>query len=87
MLKEPSTYEIMRPQDVGFDKTDLVLGKHSGKAALADRAKTLGFDMSREQIVSVFEEFKKLADAKKELSDDDIKGLLEEELKKHPTST
>ena len=87
MLKEPSTYEIMRPQDVGFDKTDLVLGKHSGKAALADRAKTLGFEMTREQIVSVFEQFKKLADAKKELSDDDIKTLLQEELTKHPTST
>ena len=43
MLKERTTYEIMRPEDVGFAKTDLVLGKHSGRAALADRAKALGY--------------------------------------------
>ena len=47
MLKERTTYEIMRPEDVGFTKTDLVLGKHSGRAALADRLKTLGYDRSR----------------------------------------
>ncbi len=39
MLKEPRTYEIMRPEDVGLSKTDLVMGKHSGRAALADRAR------------------------------------------------
>ena len=43
MLKERTTYEIMLPEDVGFAKTDLVLGKHSGRAALADRAKALGY--------------------------------------------
>ena len=47
MLKERTTYEIMRPEDVGFAKTDLVLGKHSGRAALADRAKTLGYTLCR----------------------------------------
>ncbi|NLE36961.1 MAG: 2-isopropylmalate synthase, partial [Pirellulaceae bacterium] len=46
MLKERSTYEIMRPEDVGFAKTDLVLGKHSGRAALADRAKALGYHLA-----------------------------------------
>lgn len=80
MLKEPSTYEIMRPEDVGFEKTDLVLGKHSGKAALADRAKQLGFSLTREQLVSVFEEFKKLADEKKELDNADISRLIQNEL-------
>ena len=45
MLKERTTYEIMRPEDVGFAKTDLVLGKHSGRAALADRAKALGYHL------------------------------------------
>ena len=80
MLKERSTYEIMRPEDVGFAKTDLVLGKHSGKAALADRAKELGFALSREQLVQVFEKFKKLADEKKELDNADISRLIQEEL-------
>ena len=50
MLKERSTYEIMRPEDVGFADTDLVLGKHSGRAALADRAKQLGFTLTGEQL-------------------------------------
>jgi 2-isopropylmalate synthase len=77
MLKEPSTYEIMRPEDVGWTKTDLVLGKHSGRAALADRAKTLGFRLSAEQLQSVFEEFKKLADKKKDVYDGDIVALIE----------
>ncbi len=47
MLKERTTYEIMRPEDVGFATTDLVLGKHSGRAALADRVKALGYHAGR----------------------------------------
>ena len=77
MLKERSTYEIMSPEEVGFSKTDLVLGKHSGRAALADRAKTLGFELSPEQLVKVFEEFKVLADKKKEIYDGDIIALVQ----------
>lgn len=80
MLKEPSTYEIMRPEDVGFEKSDLVLGKHSGRAALADRARSLGFELSDEQLKRVFGEFKKLADKKKEITDDDIRQLIQAEL-------
>jgi 2-isopropylmalate synthase len=78
MLKERSTYEIMRPEDVGFTQTDLVLGKHSGRAALADRAKALGFTLTPEQLDDVFSEFKKLADKKKEIYDGDIAALIEE---------
>ena len=77
MLKEPSTYEIMRPEDVGFAKTDLVLGKHSGRAALADRAATLGYPLEGDDLKFVFEEFKKLADKKKEVYDADIVALVE----------
>ena len=77
MLKEPSTYEIMRPEDVGFAKTDLVLGKHSGRAALADRAKQLGFRLTGEQLQEVFAAFKELADKKKEVYDGDIAALIE----------
>jgi len=80
MLKERSTYEIMRPEDVGFTKTDLVLGKHSGRAALSDRAKALGYRITGEQLQSVFEEFKKLADKKKEIYDGDIVALIQHEM-------
>ena len=80
MLKEPSTYEIMRPEDVGIAKTDLVLGKHSGRAALADRARTLGYQLTGEQVQSVFDEFKKLADKKKEIYDGDIVSLIQQEI-------
>ena len=81
MLKEPSTYEIMRPEDVGFPKTELVLGKHSGRAALADRARALGFHLTGEQLQSVFEEFKVLADKKKEIYDGDIAALVKKAIR------
>ena len=81
MLKEPTTYEIMRPEDVGFSKTDLVLGKHSGRAALADRARTLGYRLTAEQLQTVFEQFKDLADKKKEIYDSDIAALVEQEIR------
>ncbi|MEQ8791081.1 MAG: 2-isopropylmalate synthase [Pirellulaceae bacterium] len=80
MLKERTTYEIMRPEDVGFAKTDLVLGKHSGRAALADRAKALGYSLTGEQLHAVFDAFKVLADKKKEVYDGDIAALVEERL-------
>ena len=80
MLKERTTYEIMLPEDVGFSKTDLVLGKHSGRAALADRAKMLGYRLTGEQIQLIFDEFKRLADKKKEIYDGDIVALIEQQL-------
>ncbi len=80
MLKERTTYEIMRPEDVGLSKTDLVLGKHSGRAALADRARALGFQLTGEQLQAVFEQFKLLADKKKEIYDGDIVALIQDEL-------
>ncbi|HZZ30141.1 MAG TPA: 2-isopropylmalate synthase [Pirellulales bacterium] len=80
MLKEPRTYEIMRPEDVGLSKTDLVLGKHSGRAALADRTRALGFHLTGEQLQTVFDEFKQLADKKKEIYDGDIAALCEQQI-------
>jgi 2-isopropylmalate synthase len=80
MLKERSTYEIMSPEDVGFSKTDLVLGKHSGRAALADRAKALGWTLTSEQLQEVFEQFKLLADKKKEIYDGDIIALVQQQI-------
>ena len=78
MLKNPTTYEIMRPEDVGFQKSDLVLGKHSGRAALADRAKFLGFDLNSEQLDILFDEFKKLADRKKQVFDADLIAIIDQ---------
>jgi 2-isopropylmalate synthase len=80
MLKERRTYEIMQPEDVGFQATDLVLGKHSGRAALSDRAKALGYTLTGEQLHVVFDEFKKLADKKKEIYDGDIIALIEQQM-------
>ena len=84
MLKERTTYEIMRPEDVGFAKTDLVMGKHSGRAALADRARALGFHLNAEQLQGVFEDFKKLADKKKEIYDGDLLALMKQQLHEVP---
>jgi 2-isopropylmalate synthase len=84
MLKERRTYEIMRPEDVGLERTDLVLGKHSGRAALADRATALGYRLSPEQLQTVFERFKVLADRKKEIYDGDIAALCEEQFAELP---
>jgi 2-isopropylmalate synthase len=76
MLKHHSTYEIMRPHDVGMSRTNLVLGKHSGRAALRERIKELGFELSDTELTRVFNEFKALADKKKELFDGDIEALV-----------
>ncbi len=80
ILKERTTYEIMRPEDVGLSITDLVLGKHSGRAALADRAKAMGYNLTGEQLDTVFEQFKVLADKKKEIYDADIVALIEQQI-------
>jgi len=80
MLKERSTYEIMRPEDVGFSKTDLVLGKHSGRAALADRARELGYRLTGEQLQVLFEQFKILADKKKNIFDGDVVALIQQQI-------
>jgi 2-isopropylmalate synthase len=80
MLKERSTYEIMRPEDVGLTMSDLVLGKHSGRAALADRAKALGYRLTGDQLNQVFREFKSLADRKKDIYDGDVAALIEQQI-------
>src|SRR5437764_10620069 len=67
MLKDRSTYEIMNPEDVGLPKTELVLGKHSGRHALRDRIQDLGYHLTDEQLMRVFESFKVLADRKKDI--------------------
>ncbi len=84
MLKERSTYEIMRPEEVGVPKTDLVLGKHSGRHALRDRVRELGFSLNDTQMETLFDDFKALADKKKEVYDEDIVVLIEKHIQDVP---
>jgi 2-isopropylmalate synthase len=76
MLKNRETYEIMRPEDVGVEKTQLVLGKHSGKHALRDRLNSLGYECDEAKIEELFPRFKALADKKKEVFDSDLDALV-----------
>jgi len=80
MLKERSTYEIMKPEDVGIPRTELVLGKHSGRHALKQRVADLGYHLTDEQLNRLFDEFKALADKKKDIYDADIEALAENQL-------
>jgi 2-isopropylmalate synthase len=77
MLAKSECYEIMRPEDVGWPKSDLVIGKHSGHHAIGDRAQTLGYELSPEQLEEVVQEVKKLADKKKQIFDDDLRMIIE----------
>jgi 2-isopropylmalate synthase len=82
VLKERSTYEIIMPEDVGFTGSGIVLGKHSGRHALAERLKELGFaDLTPPQIETINERFKALADKKKTIFDDDLISIVEDEFK------
>lgn len=80
VLKEPTTYEIMRPEDVGFSGVGLVLGKHSGRAALKDRLKQLGIDLNDKELLRAFDRFKDLCDKKKEVFDEDLIAIVEDEV-------
>ena len=75
VLKHTETYEIMKASDIGLDKNSIVLGKHSGKHAFKDKLLKLGFTLKSDEINEAFERFKILADAKKEIFDDDIRAL------------
>jgi 2-isopropylmalate synthase len=76
-LKNPSTYEIVSPASVGVPESRLVLGKHSGRHALKNRAEDLGYNLSREQLDALYERFTHLADNKKGLRNEEIAALLQ----------
>ncbi|MEI8345268.1 MAG: 2-isopropylmalate synthase [Candidatus Omnitrophota bacterium] len=84
LLKFRKTYEIMRPQDVGFGETHLVLGKHSGRHALAVRLSKLGYKLGDKELGVVFIQFKELADKKKEIFDDDLIAMVDQEISAAP---
>lgn len=81
ILKERSTYEIMRPEDVGFVGTGLVLGKHSGRHAFRVRLKHLGIELSDADVNKAFDRFKRVADQKKHVFDEDLMAIVEDEIK------
>ena len=76
MLQHASTYEIMRPEDVGLATSSLVLGKHSGRHAFRDRLVELGFELDEFETNRAFQEFKKLADKKKDIYDGDLESIV-----------
>ena len=84
MLKNPMTYEIMRPEDIGLSTTKLVLGKHSGRHALRDRLKDMGYELSEEELQIVFGKFKQLADKKKHVMDEDLEAIVNEGVLRTP---
>ena len=76
MLKHAGTFEIMKPEDIGLTETNLVMGKHSGRAALRKKVSDLGFNLGDNQLQDLFVRFKALADRKKEVYDEDLLALL-----------
>ncbi len=80
MLKNPMTYEIMKPETIGLNRSSLVLGKHSGRHALRERLKALGYDLSDEELKTVFKRFKEIADKKKHVVDEDLEVIVTEDV-------
>lgn len=80
ILKERTTYEIMTPESVGIGRTNLVLGKHSGKHALNNRLESLGYHLDDQEQLKVFGRFKDLCDKKKEVYDADLEAIVLEEV-------
>ncbi|MGE5257264.1 MAG: 2-isopropylmalate synthase [Hyphomicrobiales bacterium] len=78
VLKNPMTYEIMKPETIGLSASKLVLGKHSGRHALKTHLKDLGYDLSDEEMKLVFSKFKELADKKKHVMDEDLEAIVTE---------
>ncbi len=84
MLKNPMTYEIMKPEDIGLSTNKLVLGKHSGRHALREHLKDMSYDLSDEELKIVFKKFKALADKKKHVMDEDLEAIVNEGVLRTP---
>jgi 2-isopropylmalate synthase len=80
MLKHTQTYEIMVPESVGVKQTSLVMGKHSGRHAFVHKLEELGYKLAGNQLEDAFVRFKALADRKKQVYDEDIEALVDEEI-------
>ena len=82
LLKEKSTYEIMRPESIGLTQSKMVMGKLSGRHAFRQRLEELGYKLSETEINHAFERFKRLADHKKEIYEEDLEVIISEEIAK-----
>jgi 2-isopropylmalate synthase len=80
MLKHAQTYEIMTPESVGLNKSTLVMGKHSGRHAFRVKLKELGYELGDNALQEAFRRFKALADKKKDVFDEDIVALVDDEV-------
>lgn len=86
ILKKRQTYEIMDPKVLGLTGTQLVMGKHSGRHAFKERLAKLGFSLEEEQLQQAFTRFKKLADKKKHVFDEDLEAIVEDEIMQVPVT-
>jgi 2-isopropylmalate synthase len=84
VLKERTTFEIMNPEDVGLQESEIILTARSGRHALRHRLSELGYELSDEQIDRAYERFLKVADKKKEVFDEDLTAIVEDELPSIP---
>ncbi|MDZ7640900.1 MAG: 2-isopropylmalate synthase [Desulfurivibrio sp.] len=81
VLKERTTYEIIDPKDVGISISNIVMGKHSGRHAMRDKVRELGYeDLSEEEVERVFKRFKEVADLKKEMFEEDLEAIIMDEV-------
>lgn len=80
LIKEKQTYEIIRPETVGYSDTHLVMGKHSGRHAIQEHLNKMGYQLDPAELDRVFVRFKELADVKKEIFDEDLEVIIHEEI-------
>jgi 2-isopropylmalate synthase len=78
MLRHRGTYEIMRPEDVGWPSSQMVLGRHSGRAAVEQRLRALGYWLEEEELKLVFEQFKALCEQQRVVNDSDLRALMQD---------
>lgn len=80
ILKERSTYEIMKPETIGLGGSRMVLGRHTGRAGFVDRCKQLGFQLSDDEVEKAYKKFLEIADKKKEVFDEDLEAIVNDEI-------
>ncbi len=81
MLKDRSTYEIIRPEDIGLKESKLILGKHSGRHAFIKRLEEIGIKIREEDLEKAFERFKSLAEKKGAINEQDLRAIVEDEMR------
>ena len=86
VLANKSTYEIMTPESIGLTENKMILGKHSGKHALEDKLKSMGYVVSADELQGIFEQFKLLADRQKNVDDLDLEALVHKTTASVPSS-